>query len=104
MTTAQTQCINPATGEIIGNFPIQSPGDLKDIIDKARKVQKEWESIPLKQRIKHIKKLGYYIFNHADRISKVISENNGKTINEAFASEVFPSIMAVSYDCKMVKE
>ena len=101
MTTAQTQCINPATGEIIGNFPIQSPGDLKDIIDKARKVQKEWESIPLKQRIKHIKKLGYYIFNHADRISKVISENNGKTINEAFASEVFPSIMAVSYDCKM---
>jgi len=101
VTTDQTQSINPATAEIIGNFPIHSPDELKQIIEKSRQAQKEWQSTPLKQRIKHIRKIGTYIFNHADRLSKVISEDNGKTIMEAFASEVFPSIMAINYDCKM---
>jgi succinate-semialdehyde dehydrogenase/glutarate-semialdehyde dehydrogenase len=101
VTTEQTQCINPATGKIIGTFPIQSPEHLKNTIEKAREVQKEWNSIPIQQRIKHIRKIGNYIFDNADRISGVISEDNGKTINEAFTSEVFPSIMAVNYNCKM---
>jgi succinate-semialdehyde dehydrogenase/glutarate-semialdehyde dehydrogenase len=97
----QTQSINPATGEIIGYFPIHSPDELKHVIEKARQTQKEWQSSPLKRRITHIKKIGTYIFDNADRISRVITEDNGKTIIEAFASEVLPSIMAVKYDCKM---
>jgi succinate-semialdehyde dehydrogenase/glutarate-semialdehyde dehydrogenase len=101
LTTNQTQSINPATGEIIGNFPIHSLEDVKNVIQKARQAQKKWQTTPLKHRMKHIKKIGNYIFENADHISKVISKDNGKTIMEAFASEVFPSIMAVKYDCKM---
>ena len=103
MTTNQTQSINPATGEILGNFTIHSPDELRITIDNARQAQKEWQSTPVKQRIKHIKKIASYLYKHSERISTVISEDNGKTIMEAFASEVFPSIMAVHYDCKMAK-
>jgi succinate-semialdehyde dehydrogenase/glutarate-semialdehyde dehydrogenase len=97
----QTQSINPATGEIIGNFPINSLNDIKHILQKARQAQKIWQSVPHKQRIKQIQKVGRYIVDNADRIAEVISKDNGKTLMDALASEVFPSIMAVKYDCKM---
>lgn len=100
MNSDQTQSINPATGAILGNTPIHSLDNLKDTLHKARQAQKEWQTTPLKYRIKHIRKIGTYIYKNADRISKVISEDNGKTIVDAFATEVFPSIMAVNYDCK----
>jgi succinate-semialdehyde dehydrogenase/glutarate-semialdehyde dehydrogenase len=101
VTSEKTQSINPATGEVIGNFPIHSLDDFKQVIEKARQAQKDWQLIPLKKRIKHIRKIAAYIFENADRLSRLISEDNGKTIMEAFASEVIPSIMAAKYDCKM---
>jgi len=104
VTTDLTQSINPATGDIIGNTPIDSLDKLEITLQKARLAQKNWQLTPPKKRIKHIIKIGSYIFNNADRLSKVISEDNGKTIMEAFAAELFPSIMAVNYDCKNTKK
>jgi succinate-semialdehyde dehydrogenase/glutarate-semialdehyde dehydrogenase len=101
VTSDQIQSINPATGEIIGNFPINSLNDIKHILQKARQTQKNWQSVPLKQRIKHIQRMGSYIFDNADRIAEIISKDNGKTLMDALASEVIPSIMAVKYDCRM---
>jgi succinate-semialdehyde dehydrogenase/glutarate-semialdehyde dehydrogenase len=104
VTSDQTQSINPATGEIIGNFPIHTAEDLKRTIKKARQAQIEWQSISLKQRIKRIKNIAPFIFENADRLSRTISEDNGKTLMDAFATEILPSIMAVNYDCKMARK
>jgi succinate-semialdehyde dehydrogenase/glutarate-semialdehyde dehydrogenase len=101
VSNEQTQSINPATGEIIGHFPIHSPDDLKHVIGKARIAQKTWQITPLKKRIKHIKNIASFIFENSDRMSRIISEDNGKAMMDAFATEVFPSIMAINYDCKM---
>ena len=101
MTSDQTQSINPATGEIIGNYPLHSIEDLKEAIDHARQVQPAWQATPINHRVKHIKKIATYIFENAEEIIGEISKDNGKVFMDAFASEVFPSIMAVKYDCKM---
>jgi succinate-semialdehyde dehydrogenase/glutarate-semialdehyde dehydrogenase len=101
VTSDQTQSINPATGEIIGNFPINTIEELKSAIDKARTAQQVWQKVSIKQRVKHVKKIAHYIFENANHISQVISEDNGKVMMDAFTTEVFPSIMAVNYDCKM---
>jgi succinate-semialdehyde dehydrogenase/glutarate-semialdehyde dehydrogenase len=104
LTPDQTQSINPATGDIIGNYPINNFEDLKFAIDKAREAQQVWQTFPIKKRVKHIKKIARYIFENANQISEVISEDNGKVMMDAFTTEVFPSIMAVNYDCKMASK
>jgi succinate-semialdehyde dehydrogenase/glutarate-semialdehyde dehydrogenase len=101
VTSDQSQSINPATGEVIGNFPIDNIDELISAIEKARAAQQIWQSFPIKRRVKHIKKIARYIFENANHISQVISDDNGKVMMDAFTTEVFPSIMAVNYDCKM---
>jgi succinate-semialdehyde dehydrogenase/glutarate-semialdehyde dehydrogenase len=99
-----TTALNPATGEIIGYSPLNSIDDLKSQIHRARLAQKEWSALSIIQRAKHIKKTGTYIYDNADRLSRLISEENGKTQMDAFSSEIYPSVMAVDYYCKMAKK
>lgn len=100
MTSELTQSINPATGEIIGEFPIHSNDYLKDAIKDARLAQKEWHSTSLRQRIQHLRKIAPYIQQNAERLARIISAENGKSIVDAFSTEVFPSVLAANYDCK----
>lgn len=104
MTNKSTAAINPATGEILGHFPLNTVEELKSQIDQARSVQAHWQETPISERIKHIRRTADYLYHHADRISKIISEDNGKTQMDAFASEVFPCIMAVHYNCRKAKK
>ena len=98
-----TAAINPATGEILGYSPLHSVEELGNKIKKARLVQKEWSTTSIKQRVKHIKKIGNFLLDNSHHIARVISEDNGKTQMDAFATEVLPSIMAVDYYCRKVK-
>ncbi len=99
-----TTAVNPATGDILGYSPLHSINDLKDEIHRGRLAQKEWCSLSIIQRAKHIKKTGTYLYDNADRLSRLISEENGKTQMDAFSTEIFPSVMAVDYYCKMAKK
>lgn len=104
MTEKPITSINPATGESLGYFPADTIEELRIRIDKARSVQRHWKETPLPQRIKHIRRIAGYLYQHADDIADKISKDNGKTQMEAFASEVFPCIMAVHYNCRKAKK
>jgi acyl-CoA reductase-like NAD-dependent aldehyde dehydrogenase len=103
MTTEQTQSINPATGEIIGNSKIHSVDEVKEIIKNAREAQKIWEAVNINERCRLILKVRDFLVDNSDRISSVISQDNGKTILEALATEVIPTTMAVTYYSKKAK-
>ena len=95
-----TAIINPANGKSLGHSPLHSIDELKQKIREGRRAQQEWSQFPVKQRVKLIKKVGHYIYQHADRLAQIISEDNGKTRMDAMASEILPSLMAVDYYCK----
>ncbi|NMB81654.1 MAG: aldehyde dehydrogenase family protein [Ignavibacteria bacterium] len=99
----ETIIYNPATNKEIGRSPITGSEDLKEIIARARESQKLWEQYPIANRIKYVKKIRDYIVNNADRIAKIISDDNGKTQIEAISTEVIPAAMAISYYCSHVK-
>ena len=92
-----TTIINPANGKSLGYSPLHSIDDLKQKIEEARRAQLEWAQIPVKQRVKLIKNVGHYIYQHADKLARIISEDNGKTQMDALASEILPSLIAVNY-------
>ncbi|HOD22059.1 MAG TPA: aldehyde dehydrogenase family protein [Polyangiaceae bacterium] len=43
----QTECINPATGEIIGYSALHSIDDLRAMIERSRQAQRQWASTPV---------------------------------------------------------
>lgn len=96
----QTESINPATGESIGFSKLHSVDELKAMVRRAQEAQKLWEQFSVEERVKHVLKIRDYLTENADRIAETISRDNGKTRMDAFATEVLPAMMAVSYYCK----
>lgn len=103
-TANQTKAINPATGEVLGYSPLHSVEDLQNAIQKAREAQKDWAALPVKKRVKYIKSIRAYIVQNADKLSEIISKDNGKLRVDALAAEVVPAAMAVAYYCKKAEK
>jgi acyl-CoA reductase-like NAD-dependent aldehyde dehydrogenase len=103
MTNEETKSINPATGEVIGSSKVHSIDEVKDIFTNARKAQRLWEEIDVHERCRLILKVRSFLLDNSDRIASTISQDNGKTVVEALATEVIPTIMAVTYYAKKAK-
>jgi len=105
MTTDKkyTQCFNPATGEKIGQVPLTTPAEVKQIFTKARQAQKEWAARPVNERARFIVKVRDYLVENADEIATIISRDNGKVKLDAMVGEVFAAALAANYYAKNAK-
>lgn len=99
-----TVSINPANGETIGLYPLNTVEDVFDAVKKARKAQVQWENVPLKQRIKYVKKFAEFIQRRSSDIALAISRDNGKTLGDAMITECAPAAMATGFYCRMAKK
>lgn len=95
-----TVCTSPATGEKLAEFKIDSIQDAKNAIINARKAQPAWGAMPLKKRVKHIKKIRDYIVANMDELAEIVSKDNGKTRIDAIGPEILSAAMATSFYCK----
>lgn len=96
----KTISINPATGDVIGEFQIDSIDVLTAAMKEARAAQPAWAGLPLKKRIKYIKKIRAYMLENLDELAGAVSSDNGKTRIEALGTEIVPAAMSLSYYCK----
>ncbi|MBI5061954.1 MAG: aldehyde dehydrogenase family protein [Desulfatitalea sp.] len=95
-----TIATNPATGAVIGVSPLNTREDVFTAVQNARRAQPAWAALPVKERVRHVRKLADFIQQHSLRIAQTISMDNGKTIGDAMATECEPAAMAVGYYCK----
>lgn len=103
-TTEHSVCRNPATGDIIGYFPMTPPDEFNHIIGAAREAQKDWARIPVNRRSQYMFRVRDYMVKNADDIAEIISTDNGKTRVDALSTEVLPAIMAIDYYTKHAKK
>ena len=95
-----TIAYNPATGEEIGQIENTDMTKVPQIFEQARSAQKIWEAKSFSQRAAAIKKMRTYIVNHAESLSEVISQSNGKTRIDALGTEVLPCTLACDWYAK----
>jgi acyl-CoA reductase-like NAD-dependent aldehyde dehydrogenase len=95
-----TVCTNPATGEVIAEFPIHTLEEVKNAVNNARRAQAAWQALPIKNKTVYVMKFAEYIQQNSAKIAGVISQDNGKTPFDALFAEVGPATLAVSYYCK----
>ena len=77
--------LNPATGESLAKVPLSDPAEVTKAIDAAAAAFPEWRRTPPEDRIQPLFKLKQLLEDHIDDISRLITQENGKTFTEAKA-------------------
>jgi lactaldehyde dehydrogenase/glycolaldehyde dehydrogenase len=75
--------INPATEELISQVPETPLEQLRDAIDAAEQAQLSWRKLPAIQRAEHLRRIARKIRERAESLSRVIVEEQGKTLGLA---------------------
>jgi malonate-semialdehyde dehydrogenase (acetylating)/methylmalonate-semialdehyde dehydrogenase len=77
---------NPATGEAVAEIPRSTPEEISAAVEAARKAFPAWSRTPILQRCRALFKYRQVLEDHADEFIALITEENGKTIEEARGS------------------
>jgi succinate-semialdehyde dehydrogenase/glutarate-semialdehyde dehydrogenase len=95
---------NPATGEVIGSVDCIDIAKMPEVFSAARKAQEIWASFDFETRRTHILAIRDYMIEQAESISKVVALSTGKTLSDAFQTEVLPCILGVDWYAKKAKK
>ncbi|MBA3579714.1 MAG: CoA-acylating methylmalonate-semialdehyde dehydrogenase [Gemmatimonadaceae bacterium] len=85
-TTDWQELVNPATGESLGRVPLSTRGDVDSAVQAATHAFQKWRETPPVVRARHLFKLKYLLDQHFDEIAKIVTQENGKTLDEARGS------------------
>ncbi|PAV28094.1 aldehyde dehydrogenase [Virgibacillus profundi] len=78
-----TAVINPATGEEVVQVPLSGDESVEAAVTAAKKAQKEWALVPAPQRAEVLYQVGYIMKERKERLSQLLTMENGKVIEEA---------------------
>lgn len=91
------EVFNPATGEKIEEVKSFTVEETEEVVLRAKKAQKSWESVPLDKRTRIITRFRDLLLDDADEMCRLLSQENGKVLQESLEMEVFPIIDLASY-------
>ena len=74
--------VNPATGKVIDTVPAGTLEDLDKAISLAVEGQKEWNAVPLHEKMRILEKYACLVEESVEEISKVMCEEGGKPIEQ----------------------
>jgi len=78
--------INPAdANEIIAEFPMLGKDELLRAFESAEEAQERWAAIPAPERGKILIKTAYFLENQFEELARILTKEEGKTINESSA-------------------
>ena len=82
--------INPATGEVIARTPLGSKADVEAAAKAASEALPAWRRTPVNDRVQYLFKLRNLMRDalRGDEIAKLITNEAGKTLEEAKAEMV----------------
>jgi malonate-semialdehyde dehydrogenase (acetylating) / methylmalonate-semialdehyde dehydrogenase len=83
--TSWINVVNPATGEVIARTPESDAAEVGAAIEAAAAAYPAWRRTPAEDRIQPLFKLKHLLEEHLDDISRIITQENGKTFTEAKA-------------------
>ncbi|TNC84580.1 MAG: succinate-semialdehyde dehydrogenase [Alcanivorax sp.] len=83
-------CINPATGESLGEVAVTLPEQVPACVARARAAQQQWARSTFAQRRAVLKNIMEFVLQHADELCNEIVTDSGKTYENAMLGEILP--------------
>ena len=91
---------SPLDGSIIANMRLSTGKDLDKAVQTAREAQKQWEKVPIKERVQVFYRYKQLLEKNRNELSELIGAENGKTLSEATA-EVDKAIELTEFACSL---
>ncbi|HUA12241.1 MAG TPA: aldehyde dehydrogenase family protein [Solirubrobacteraceae bacterium] len=85
---AQIEVENPGTGEIVATVPDLSPAQVAELAVRGRAAQPQWEAYGFEGRARIMRRAQKWVMDNADRITKTIVSETGKTWEDAQLAEI----------------
>jgi lactaldehyde dehydrogenase/glycolaldehyde dehydrogenase len=82
-STRMLPVVNPATEEVISQFPAGTVEDVNRAVLAAEKAQKPWAALPAIQRAGHLREIATLIRGNREALAHVITEEQGKILSLA---------------------
>ena len=95
---------NPATGEVIATVQALEPGEVKELVAKARVAQPGWEALGFDGRAKIFRRAQKWVTDNQDRVIDTIVSEAGKTYEDALYAEVGYAAAAFGFWAKHAPE
>ncbi len=99
-SSATFEVRNPATGELLAMTPVGSAHEVSAAAQSAASALKEWGRIPVQERVQYLFALRNNLREDLDGIARVITQESGKTLDEARA-EMIRAVENVEIACGM---
>lgn len=74
---------NPATAEVLARVPLSPPAEVDQAAQAAAEAFTAWRRVPPTERVQHLFRLKDLLEAHLDALSRTITMENGKTLDEA---------------------
>jgi malonate-semialdehyde dehydrogenase (acetylating)/methylmalonate-semialdehyde dehydrogenase len=91
---------NPATGEVIAQLPYATAADVDCTARAAHTAFLKWREVPVVERVQVFYRYKDLLEKHAGEIARILSTENGKTVDDA-AGSVRRAIQMVEVACGM---
>ncbi|MGB7209688.1 MAG: aldehyde dehydrogenase family protein, partial [Pyrinomonadaceae bacterium] len=92
--------ISPLDGNLLSQVPMSTADELNAAVESAKNAFTTWSKMPIKERVQIFFRYRYLLEKNADELTALVSEENGKTLDEAKA-EVEKSIELTEFACSM---
>jgi malonate-semialdehyde dehydrogenase (acetylating)/methylmalonate-semialdehyde dehydrogenase len=89
---------NPAVGEQTGRVAMGSAAEVDAAVQAAKRAQPDWAASPLLRRMRVMFKLKELIERDMDRLARLVTEEHGKTVEDAKGS-VTRGLEVVEFAC-----
>ncbi len=91
---------SPLDGSLLSRVPMSTVDELNKAVASAKGAFEKWGAKPIKERVQVFFRYRYLLEKNSDELTALISEENGKTWDEARA-EVDKSIELTEFACSM---
>ena len=85
---ASFDTVDPATGEVLGTFPIAGAEDVDAAVAAARQAQREWAALDPTARTKLLVHVAQLVEEQGDELAELESRDVGKPLTEARSRDV----------------
>lgn len=89
--------VSPATLEVVGSVPCVGPEAVQELVSEARLAQERFGQEPLAERRALLVRVAELVLERADEIADVIVDETAKPRVEAFTTELFPALDALTW-------
>ena len=99
-STKSLDVTSPLDGNLLSKVPMSTSEELNAAVESAKSAFESWSKTPIKERVQVFFKYRQLLEENLEELTKLVSEENGKTYDEARA-EVEKSIELTEFACSM---